>query len=67
MWYSGHGRTAGGKAYWIPIDGKKDDIYSFYNYGALKAQMQNYSESVTNTVVVSDAASGDASFFDLTR
>lgn len=67
VWYSGHGRTAGGKAYWIPIDGKKDDIYSFYNYGALKAQMQNYSESVTNTVVVSDAASGDASFFDLTR
>lgn len=67
VWFSGHGRTAGGKAYWIPIDGKKDDIYSFYNYGALKAQMQNYSESVTNTVVVSDAASGDASFFDLTR
>jgi len=67
VWYSGHGRTAGGKAYWIPIDGKKDDVYSFYNYGALKAQMQNYSESVSNTVVVSDAASGEASFFDLTR
>lgn len=67
VWYSGHGRTAGGKAYWIPVDGKKDDIYSFYNYGALKAQMQNYSESVTNTVVVSDAAGGDASFYDLTR
>ncbi len=67
VWYSGHGRTAGGKAYWIPVDGRKDDVYSFYNYGALKAQMQNYSESVTNTVVVSDAASGEASFFDLTR
>ena len=67
VWFSGHGRTAGGKAYWIPVDGKKDDIYSYYNYGALKAQMQNYSESVTNTVVVSDAAAGDASFFDLTR
>ncbi len=67
VWFSGHGRTAGGKAYWIPVDGKKDDIYSYYNYGALKAQMQNYSESVSNTVVVSDAAAGDASFFDLTR
>lgn len=67
VWYSGHGRTAGGKAYWVPVDGRKDDIYSFYNYGALKAQMQNYSESVVNTVVVSDAASGEASFFDLTR
>jgi len=67
VWYSGHGRTAGGKAYWIPVDGRKDDVYSYYNYGALKAQIQNYSESVTNTVVVSDAASGEASFFDLTR
>jgi tetratricopeptide (TPR) repeat protein len=67
VWYSGHGRTSGGKAYWIPVDGRKDDVYSYYNYGALKAQMQNYSESVTNTVVVSDAASGEASFFDLTR
>jgi len=67
VWYTGHGRTVGGKAYWIPVDGRKDDIYSFYNYGALKAQMQNYSESITNTVVVSDAAAGEASFFDLTR
>ena len=67
VWYSGHGRTIGGKAYWIPVDGKKDDIYSFYNYGSLKAQMQNYSESVGNTVVVSDAAGGDASFYELTR
>lgn len=67
VWYSGHGRTVGGKAYWIPVDGRKDDIYSYFNYGSLKAQMQNYSESVTNTVVVSDAAGSDASFYELTR
>lgn len=67
VWFSGHGRTVGGKAYWIPVDGRKDDIYSYFNYGSLKAQMQNYSESVTNTVVVSDAAGSDASFYELTR
>ena len=67
VWYAGHGKTVGGKAYWIPVDGRKDDIYSYFNYGSLKAQMQNYSESVNNTVVVSDAAGGDASFFELTR
>lgn len=67
VWFSGHGRTLGGKAYWIPVDGRKDDIYSYFNYGSLKAQMQNYSESVTNTVVVSDAAGSDASFYELTR
>jgi uncharacterized caspase-like protein len=67
VWYSGHGRSLGGKAYWVPVDGRKDDIYSYFNYGSLKAQMQNYSESVNSTVVVSDAAAGDASFYELTR
>jgi tetratricopeptide (TPR) repeat protein len=67
VWYSGHGRSVGGKAYWIPIDGKKDDIYSFFNYGALKNQMQNYSESVNNTLVISDATGADPSFYELTR
>ena len=67
VWYAGHGRTVGGKSYWIPVDGKKDDIYSFYNYGPLKGLIQNYSESVSNTLVVSDAAGSEASFYDLTR
>jgi tetratricopeptide (TPR) repeat protein len=67
VWYSGHGRTVGGKSFWVPVDGKKDDIYSFYNYGALKSQMQNYSETVRNTLVVSDAAGSEASIYDLTR
>ncbi len=67
VWYSGHGRTVGGKSFWVPVDGKKDDIYSFYNYGSLKGQMQNYSETVRNTLVVSDAAGSEASIYDLTR
>ena len=67
VWYSGHGRSTSGKAYWVPVDARKDDIYSYFNYGSLKAQMQNYSESVNNTVVVSDAAGTDASFYELTR
>ena len=67
VWYEGHGRSQGGKAYWIPIDGKADDIYSFYNYGPLKGLMENYSESVRTTLVVSDAAGNDPSFYELTR
>ncbi|MBL8012106.1 MAG: tetratricopeptide repeat protein [Flavobacteriales bacterium] len=67
VWYAGHGRTVGGKSYWIPVDAKKDDIYTFYNYGPLKNLIQNYSESVSNTLVVSDAAGSEASFYDLTR
>lgn len=67
VWYAGHGRTQGGKAYWVPVDGRKDDVYSYFNYGSLKSQMQNYSESVGNTLVVSDAAGTDPSFYELTR
>ena len=67
VWYSGHGRSVGGKAYWIPVDGRKDDVYSYFNYGSLKAPLQNYSESVDKTVVVSDAAGNDDSFYELTR
>ena len=67
VWYSGHGRTVSGKAYWVPVDAKRDDIYSYFNYGSLKRLMQNYSETVTNTLVVSDAAGSDPSFYELTR
>ncbi|MBL7980294.1 MAG: caspase family protein [Flavobacteriales bacterium] len=67
VWYAGHGRTVGGKSFWIPVDAKKDDIYSFYNYGPLKNLIQNYSESVSNALVVSDAAGSEASFYDLSR
>lgn len=67
VWYEGHGRSQGGKAYWIPVDGKADDVYSFYNYGPLKGLMENYSESVKTTLVVSNAAGNDPSFYELTR
>lgn len=67
VWYEGHGRSQGGKAYWVPVDGKADDIYSFYNYGPLKGLLENYSESVKTTLVVSDAAGTDPSFYELTR
>lgn len=65
--YVGHGRSAAGRTYWVPVDGKKDDIYSYYNYGSLKSLLENYSESVTNTLVVSKAAGTDPSFYELTR
>jgi tetratricopeptide (TPR) repeat protein len=67
VWYAGHGRNVGGKTYWIPVDARKDDIYSYYNYSSLKSLMENYSESVKSTLVVSDAVGSDPSFYELTR
>lgn len=57
----------GGRTYWVPVDGKKDDIYSCYNYGSLKSLLENYSATVSNTLVVSKAAGTDPSFYELTR
>lgn len=65
--YVGHGRSVSGKTYWIPVDGKKDDVYSYYNYGSLKSLLENYSATVSNTLVVSKAAGTDPSFYELTR
>jgi hypothetical protein len=65
--YVGHGRSASGKSYWVPVDGRKDDVYGFYNYGSLKNLLENYSQSVTNTLVVSRSAGTDPSFYELTR
>lgn len=67
VWYAGHGRNVGGKSYWIPVDARKDDIYSYYNYASLKSLMENYSEGVKSTLVVSDAVGSDPSFYELTR
>ena len=67
VWYNGHGRTISGKSYWVPVDGKPDDVHSFYNHGSLKSQLQNYSESVDRTLVISEAIGADPSFYELTR
>lgn len=67
VWYAGHGRNVGGKTYWVPVDARKDDIYSYYNYSSLKSLMENYSESVKSTLVVSDAVGSDPGFYELTR
>ena len=67
VWYTGHGRSIGSKAYWLPVDAKKDDIYSYYNYGSLRQQLENYSGTVNSTLVISDATGADPSFYELTR
>lgn len=66
VWYEGHGRSQGARPIGS-VDGKADDVYSFYNYGPLKGLMENYSESVRTTLVVSDASGNDPSFYELTR
>lgn len=61
IWYAGHGQTVSNTGYWIPIDGRLNDEYSFYNINALKASLYSYG-SLTHILVVSDACKAGESF-----
>lgn len=61
IWYAGHGQNVNDIGYWIPIDARQNDEYSFFNINALKASLYSY-QSLTHTLVVSDACHAGESF-----
>ncbi|MBN2484485.1 MAG: tetratricopeptide repeat protein [Bacteroidales bacterium] len=61
IWYAGHGKVMNNTGYWVPVDGRFNDEYSYYNINALKASFYSYS-SLTHLLVVSDACSAGESF-----
>jgi tetratricopeptide (TPR) repeat protein len=67
VWYSGHGKYKASKNYWIPVDAKKDNQYTYYDATAIKAVMKAYGTSVRHTMVVADAVGTDPSFYEMTR
>jgi tetratricopeptide (TPR) repeat protein len=67
IWYAGHGKFINETGYWVPIDGKRDDEFSFFNINNLKASMQAYSNLVTHTLVVTDACESGPSFYQAMR
>jgi hypothetical protein len=66
VWYAGHGKFINEVGYWIPVDAKRDDEFTYFNINALKAGMQSYS-SLTHTLVVSDACESGPSFYQAMR
>lgn len=67
VWYAGHGTYLSDIAYWIPVDARRDDEFSYFNINNLKAGMQSYSRFITHTLVVTDACDAGPSFADITR
>jgi hypothetical protein len=66
------GAVIGGKfvnetGYWIPVDASRDDEFTYFNVNQLKASMQTYPESVTHTLVVTDACESGPSFYQAMR
>lgn len=67
IWYAGHGKVINETGYWLPVDAKRDDEFSYFNINALKASMQSYSRYVTHTLVITDACESGPTFFQAMR
>jgi len=62
VWYAGHGKFINETGYWIPVDARRDDEFTYFSVNALKASMQSYPKSVNHTLVITDACESGPSF-----
>ena len=67
VWYAGHGKFINESGYWVPVDAKRDEEFTYFNINNLKAAMQSYSKFITHTLVVTDACESGPSFYQAMR
>ncbi len=67
IWYAGHGKFVNQTGYWVPVDAKRDDEFTYFNINALKASMQSYPSSVNHTLIITDACESGPSFYQAMR
>jgi tetratricopeptide (TPR) repeat protein len=67
IWYAGHGKFVNETGYWIPINAKRDDEFTYFNINTLKASMNSYQKYLTHTLVVTDACESGPSFYQAMR
>jgi tetratricopeptide (TPR) repeat protein len=67
IWYAGHGKFINNVGYWIPVDAKREDEFSYFSVNNLKAGLQGYGDVVVHTLVVSDACESGPGFYTAMR
>lgn len=67
VWYAGHGKFINDVGYWIPVDAKRDDEFTYFNINALKAGLQGYGDGIVHTLVVTDACESGPGFYTAMR
>jgi len=67
LWYAGHGKFINETGYWIPVDAKRDDEFTYYNLNALRASLQSYTNYITHTLVITDACESGPTFYQAMR
>ncbi len=67
VWFAGHGKFINETGYWIPVDAKRDDEFTYYNLNALRASLQSYSAYMTHNLVITDACESGPTFYQAMR
>lgn len=67
VWYAGHGKFINEAGYWIPVDAKRDDEFTYFNISALRASLQSYSNIVTHVLIITDACESGPTFYQAMR
>jgi tetratricopeptide (TPR) repeat protein len=67
LWYAGHGKFYNETGYWIPVDAKRDDEFTYYNLNALRASLQSYTGYITHNLVITDACESGPTFYQAMR
>lgn len=67
IWYAGHGKFINDVGYWIPVDAKRDDEFTYFNLNTLRASIETYINYLTHTLVVTDACESGPSFYQAMR
>lgn len=67
IWYAGHGKFINETGYWIPVDAKRDDEFTYYNLNALRASLQSYTNFVVHMLVITDACESGPTFYQAMR
>ncbi|NMC42194.1 MAG: tetratricopeptide repeat protein [Bacteroidales bacterium] len=67
IWYAGHGKFINDVGYWIPVDARRDDEFTYFNLNTLRASMETYINYLTHTLVVTDACESGPSFYQAMR
>jgi tetratricopeptide (TPR) repeat protein len=67
IWYAGHGKFINETGYWIPVDAKRDDEFTYYNLNALRASLQSYAGYIMHNLVITDACESGPTFYQAMR
>ena len=67
IWYAGHGKNINDVGYWIPVDARRDDEFTYFNINGLRASMETYVNVLTHLLVVTDACESGPSFYTAMR